>query len=251
MTESARVGILHVHSEYSHDSRDSVESLRCSALERGIGFVGLTDHAEDLDADDFLELRRDCETHSDERVRIFPGLEFRFPGYKGLHLLALNLREWIAPASPAEFVAMTRGKADLTISAHPVLYRYRMPDVVREGIDAVEVWNASYNTRYLPDPRAIRLLADIRRSRPEVVAIAGLDQHRSGNDRGARVILQQDEPDPLVAIRAGRFTNRGVTMGFDAQASFGPIGLGGLSVARAGLDLVNAVHERVMRRIKS
>jgi hypothetical protein len=251
VTESAHVGILHVHSEYSHDSRDSVESLRRSALERGIGFVGLTDHAEDLDADDYHELRRDCETHSDERVRIFPGLEFRFPGYKGLHLLALNLREWIAPASPAEFVAMTRGKADLTISAHPVLYRYRMPDAVREGIDAVEVWNTGYNTRYLPDPRAIRLLTDLRRSRPEVVAIAGLDQHRSENDRGARVLLHHYEAEPLVAIRAGRFTNRGVTMELDAHASLGAIQLGGLSVARTMLDLVNAVHERVMRRFKS
>ena len=251
MTESARVGILHVHSEYSHDSRDSIESLRGYALERGIGFVGLTDHAEDLDADDYVELRRDCEACSDEQVRIFPGLEFRFPGFRGLHLLALNLREWIAPASPAEFVAMTCGTADLTISAHPVLYRYRMPDVVREGIDAVEVWNTGYNTRYLPDPKAIRLLAGIRRSRPEVVAIAGLDQHRAENDRGARVILHRDEAEPLVAIRAGGFTNVGVTMQFDAHATFGPIRLGGLSAARAGLDLVNAVHERVMRRIRS
>ena len=250
MTESARVGIVHVHSEYSHDSRDSVESLRRRALERGIGFVGLTDHAEDLDADDYADLLRDCELHSDEQVRIFPGLEFRFPGFKGLHLLALNLREWIAPGTPAEFLAMTRGVADLTISAHPVLYRYRMPDVVREGIDAVEVWNASYNTRYLPDPRAMRLLTDIRRSRPEVVAIAGLDQHRAENDRGARVILQQDEADPLLSIRAGRFSNRGVTMQFDAHASLGPIRLAGLTALRGGLDLVNAVHERVMRRFR-
>jgi hypothetical protein len=146
---------------------------------------------------------------------------------------------------------MTRGVADLTISAHPLLYRYRMPEEVRAGIDAVEVWNTGYNTRYLPDPRAMRLLTDIRRSRPEVVAIAGLDQHRAENDRGARVILQQDEVDPLLAIRAGRFSNRGVTMEFDAYASLSPIQLAGLTVLRGGLDLVNAVHERLMRRFRA
>ena len=251
MTDCALVGIVHVHSEYSHDSRDSVASLREHALARGVGFIGLADHAEDLDADDYAALRRDCEAASDERVRIFPGLEFRFPGFKGLHLLALNLRQWITPGTPAEFLAMTSGVADLTISAHPVLYRYRMPEEVRAGIDAVEVWNASYNTRYLPDPRAIRLLFDILRSRPEVVAIAGLDQHDAQNDRGARVILHQAEPDPLAAIRAGRFVNRGVTMGFDAHATLSPLALGGLSLARTGLDLVNLAHERMMLMVKS
>ena len=146
---------------------------------------------------------------------------------------------------------MTRGICDLTISAHPVLYRHRMPAEVRAGIDAVEVWNAAYNTRYLPDPRAMRLLSDIRRSRPEVVAIAGLDQHNARNDRGARVILEKVEAEPLAAIRAGRFSNRGVTMGFDAHATLGSLPLAALSAARAGLDLVNLAHERVMRVLHS
>ena len=61
----------------------------------------------------------------------------------------------------------------------------------RDCIDAVEVWNASYNTRYLPDPRAIALLHVVQRTRPAVVGVAGLDQHDAGNDRRTRVVLQR------------------------------------------------------------
>ena len=51
---TARVGIVHVHSSYSHDGHDSVEDLRSFAERQGIGFIGLTDHAEDLE---ILELQ--------------------------------------------------------------------------------------------------------------------------------------------------------------------------------------------------
>jgi len=42
------LGVVHVHSNYSHDGRDSLASLATFAAERGIGFIGLTDHAEDF-----------------------------------------------------------------------------------------------------------------------------------------------------------------------------------------------------------
>lgn len=251
MTEQGRTGVVHVHSSFSHDGRDTPEALHAFAAARGIAFIGLTDHAEDFDADTWETLVADCARVSDAAVRLVPGLEFRFAGYRGLHLLALGLTRWIAPTTPAEFMAMTRGGvAGFTIVAHPVLPRYELPAEVRAGIDAIEVWNASYNTRYLPDPRAIRLLADIRRTRPEVVGVAGLDQHDGRNDRGTRVVLQAPSGDPLAELKAGRFTNRGVTLSFDAHARLGPLAGAGLWAARTGLDLVNAVHERVMRALR-
>ncbi len=191
MSDSARLGVIHVHSDYSHDGRDSIEALHAFALARGIGFVGLTDHAEDFEPDRYEALQRHCEAVSDARVRIIAGLEYRFNGYSGLHLLALGLSRWIAPRTPADFMVQSRGVTGFTIVAHPVLPNYELPEEVRAGIDAIEVWNASYNTRYLPDPRAIRLLHDIRARRPEVVATAGLDQHDARNDRRTRVLLDR------------------------------------------------------------
>ncbi|MEO8199500.1 MAG: PHP domain-containing protein [Gemmatimonadota bacterium] len=245
---AGRVGIIHVHSDYSHDGRDSLEKVSEFARERAIAFVGLTDHAEDMTPDVYREYKARCAALSDDSVALIPGLEYRFPGYPGLHLLALGLDRMIEPGTPEEFCSQASGLARFTIAAHPVLPQYQIPLSVGNSIDAIEVWNAAYNTRFLPDPRAIRLYHDLREHRPALVATTGLDQHDCRNDRETRVIL--DDPratDPLAELKAGRFINRGRTMQFDSRASFSGAGLAALSTARWSLDLVNVMHERVMR----
>ena len=241
--DTSRVGIVHVHSDYSHDGFDSLERLRHLALERGIGFVCLTDHAEDLDAESFPGYQRHCERLSDASVRMIAGLEFRFAGYRGLHLLALGLREWVEPATPEAFLSQAAPRAGFTIMAHPVYPDYRAPDSVLEGIDAIEVWNAAYNTRYLPDPKAIAMVREGRRRRPELLGTAGLDQHDGSNDREVRILLDAgNEHDPLAALRWGRFTNVGRTMRFRPQLDWGQLRMLGLSALRWGFDAVERVQ---------
>ncbi|MGI9078334.1 MAG: PHP domain-containing protein [Gemmatimonadaceae bacterium] len=246
---ATRMGIVHVHTDYSHDGRDSLEMVRDFCLARGIGWVGLTDHAEDLTPETFEEFAGRCRTVSDDRVHLIPGLEFRFTGFPGLHLLALGLSRWIEPATPGEFIRETRATAGFTIVAHPILCDYRLPEVVSAGIDAIEVWNATYNTRFLPDPRAIRLLLATRAKRSEVVGIAGLDQHDSRNDRETRVIISADESDPLTALRAGRFVNAGKTMRFDATVSMRPVRLAALTAARWIFDRAERVQHHAVSAV--
>ena len=248
--DGATVGVLHVHSAYSHDGRDTLEQLHRFAAARGIGFVALTDHAEDLSADIWDEYVARCRAASDESVQLIPGLEFRFAGYTGLHLLALGLSRWIAPDTPGAFIAQAREAARFTIAAHPILAHYRIPEEVRAGIDAIEVWNAAYNTRYLPDPRAIRVLHAIRRDRPEVVGTVGLDQHDARNDRETRVVVPASARDPLAELRAGRFTNVGRTMRFDARVELGPARLGALTMARWAFDRVERAQDRLARALR-
>jgi len=240
--------VVHVHSSYSHDGRDSLEDLREFGLAHGIQLIGMTDHAEDFEPAQYPAYLEHCRSVSDERIRIVPGLEFRFKGHPGLHLLALGLTRWIEPAHPGEFIEQTKGHSAFTIVAHPVLSRYRLPDEVEAGIDAIEVWNASYNTRYLPDPEAISLLHRVRGRRPEVVGIAGLDQHDSRNYRETRLtLLPDDMANPLASLRAGRFINHGHTMSFDAAVSWGPLRLGALKVARWGYDRLESLQDRTSR----
>ena len=246
--ELARTGVVHLHSDYSHDGFDSLERLREVAIERSIGFVCLTDHAEDLDAELFGRYRKHCETLSDGTVRLIAGLEFRFAGHRGLHLLALGLHEWAEPASPEAFLAEAAPKAGFTIMAHPVYPDYQAPDCVLNGIDAIEVWNAAYNTRYLPDPKAIGMVRKVRRSRPELLGTAGLDQHDARNDREVRILLDPGaENDPLAALRAGRFTNVGRTMRFRPQMDWGPLRMAGLTLLRAGFDAVERAQHHAGR----
>ncbi len=192
----------------------------------------------------------ECRALSDERVALLPGLEFRFAGHPGLHLLALALTRWIAPRTPREFIALAGAAAGLTVVAHPVLARYRLPDVVLAGIDAIEVWNATYNTRYLPDPRAIAILHELRVARPEVVGTAGLDQHDRRNDRRTRVLVAAAAADPIAELRAGRFTNRGCTLDFDAAVTMTPLQLRALVLTRWAFDRIERTQERVVRALR-
>jgi hypothetical protein len=248
MRAAGRVGVIHVHSSYSHDCCDSLERLREFALARRIAFVGLTDHAEDFAPEQFDAYVRHCRSVSDVRVLIVPGLEYRFDGFPGMHLLALGLTRWMAPRTPHEFILQTRGTDMFTIAAHPRLANYRLPEVVMQGIDAVEVWNATYNTRYLPDPRAIDLLHTIRRTRPGVLGTAGLDQHDCENDRQIRVVLDDAAGDPVTALKSGRFTNIGRTMSFGPAVEWNAARLRALAAARWALDRVEHAQERFARR---
>jgi hypothetical protein len=250
-TLASPVGVVHLHTEWSHDGRDSLEGVHAFARARGIAFVGITDHAEDFDGPRFEQFAAECRRVSTPEVHLIPGLEYRFAGYSGLHLLALGLRRWMDPPTPAAFAAEAPLVAAFTIMAHPVLPRYQLPDEVAATIDGIEVWNAAYNTRFLPDPRAVRLLAAVRRRRPEVVGVAGLDQHDARNDRETRVmLLDPAATDHLGELKAGRFVNLGRTMRFPSRAPFGTVALAGLTLLRGGLDLVNAIHERSARALR-
>jgi hypothetical protein len=238
-------GVVHVHSDYSHDGSDTLERIRDLAAMRGVRFVGMSDHAEDFDAARFETFAAHCHAASDARVTLIPGLEFRFAGFRGLHLIALGLRHWIEPRTPGEFAVVAPAACGLTIVAHPGLAAYRVPPDVVDTIDAIEVWNAAYNTRYLPDPRALALLRKVRGPRPAIVGVAGLDQHDAANDRETRVILDDaGAADPLAELRAGRFRNRGRTLTFAARAEWSAAGRLALSIARRAFDVIERMQHR-------
>ncbi|MGH7649863.1 MAG: PHP domain-containing protein [Gemmatimonadaceae bacterium] len=249
---AASLGIVHVHSNYSHDGKDSLVSLVEFAAARGIGFVGLTDHAEDFTEARWRAYVAECAAVSTGAVRLIPGLEFRFAGYRGLHLLAFGLSRWIEPTTPDEFIALASPASRFTAIAHPILAGYDIPARVREGVDGVEVWNGTYNTRYLPDPRSFRLLHEMQRQRPGIVGFAGLDQHDARNDRETRVMVNESEPaDPLGALKAGHFRNRGRTMQFDGGAGVAGARLVLLSIVRWCYDRVERVQDFMVRALRS
>lgn len=245
-----RLGVIHVHSDYSADGRDSLDTLREFGLSRGLHFIGLTDHAEDFTGEVFDHFVLRCEQLSDDRLRLYPGLEFRFPGHPGLHLLALNLRRWITPQTPEAFLRQAAEACELTILAHPILTRYHVPPVVAKSIDAVEVWNATYNTRFLPDVRAIRLYQSLRRERPELLAVVGLDQHDSSNDREVRLLVRGSaDVSPFALVRERHYMNIGRTMRLAPDVGWGPSKTAAWGAARWMFDRVERVQNGIARSL--
>lgn len=242
------LGAIHVHSSFSHDGRDSIAQISAWARAAGLSFVTITDHAEDFDRSTFEQLQAECAKHSDEHLALLAGLEFRFVGHPGFHLLACGLSQWIEPTTPEDFLRLARVHANLLIAAHPVIWRNSYPSSLLKQFDAIEVWNAVYNTRFLPDPGALRLLRSLRREGASTRAIVGLDQHDRTNDRGIRVAISATEVDPLAAIRGGRYSNIGVSMRFGPHAAWSPLRQIALEFARGVFDVVESLQDRIARR---
>lgn len=247
---ATRFGIIHAHSNYSHDGDASLEELRETFLDRGIQFAGMSEHAEDLSADLFDEYVRHCAAVSDSAVQLIPGLEFRFATHRGVHLLALGLRHWIEPQTIEEFFAQTRRNARLTVFAHPILARYAPPEIVLKNIDAIEVWNTRYNTAHLPDFAAVRLLHTLLKRRATVIGTVGLDLHSLDDDSAIRLVVDAAAEDPLVELRHGRFMNIGRTIRFSPTVQIAPTRLFFLRVARQTIDAVVRSKQKLSRIVQ-
>lgn len=240
-------GAIHMHSDYSHDGVDSLEMLRDACVARDIRWVGLTDHAEDLDREVFTEYLAHCASLSDDTFTFIPGLEYRFAGFRGVHLFAVGLTDWITPRTFEEFFDQTATTAQFTVLAHPVLCKYKVPQLVLDRINGIEIWNTNYNTRYLADPNAIALYQQLHALRPDVVATVGLDQHDSRNDRGVRTLIApEDLASPGNALKAGRFSTVGRNSSFDSHATVTQSDMRKLRIKRSALDTINRVHDRLV-----
>jgi hypothetical protein len=240
-------GIIHVHSTYSHDGKDSLEELREFAVGHGFGFVGLTDHAEDLDARVFEAYTTQCSSLSTPTCTLIPGLEFRFSQYKGLHLLALGLRRWIEPHTPEEFIALSGESAAFTIVAHPVLVDYVIPPAVLDQVNALEVWNPGYNTRYLPDVSALEALNHLSSRYPRLLAVGGVDMHDRAKFGELYLELRSSATEPLAALSRGDYRIVGKTMSLSARPPTPLMKLATLQWARRVFDPLNRVHGSLRR----
>ena len=215
--------MFHVHTDHSFDGESSVEELVRFCMENRFGFVCVTDHADLMDDESVLELVRECDAHSGGGVKIIPGLEYAFPQDEGVHLLCVGIREPVREKRIARAVDEVRRLGGLSIVAHPSRNGYRIPEEIVSAIDGIEVWNAAYDSRYLPDTGSLILWKSVRKKNPGVMAYTGQDMHAVRWFREVYLELHQvlpaEEVDLIEQLRAGRFRGKGRYASIEANAS--------------------------------
>jgi predicted metal-dependent phosphoesterase TrpH len=208
---SAR-GLFHVHTTHSFDGKSSVGELAGFCRENRFAFVCVTEHADGMDEDSVRRAVEDCDAHSGDGVRIVPGFEYAFPEEEGVHLLCVGLREALREKRIGRAVDEVRRRGGLAIVAHPSRNRYRIPEEIVPAIDGIEVWNAAYDSRYLPATGSLALWKRVRAKNPRAMAYAGLDMHDHRWFRELFLELGGEVParesDLIDDLRQGRF--RGV-----------------------------------------
>ena len=106
-------GVFHVHSVFS-DGEESLERLVEIFRLSGMSFAGVSDHAEVFDEGRMQEYVRLCESLSDNRFLVIPGLEFALHG-GDIHILGYGITRRVRFKSMEQLV---QGGGDSSATAN-------------------------------------------------------------------------------------------------------------------------------------
>jgi len=243
-------GLAHVHTRFSYDGKLSLKQLADFCLRKGFNFVLLSEHWKNLTPVRMERLVQQCYQFSRADLLLVPGLELELFGNKRVHLLAYGIKSIPVGGTAIEIIAHIHRQKGLAVMAHPSSQRYTWVKEFGAELDGIEIWNATYDSRYLPSVRSIRLFSKLRRVNPSLVALAGLDMHNLSEFRGLylEVLCSQLSTEGLIAsIRTGNFRIRNRFLTYSARPSVcGPLFFL-LIAGRLGIEIADGVLHTAMR----
>lgn len=241
-------GLFHVHSNYSFDGKNSLSELVNFCIKRRFDFIALTEHAEDFNESKMQLYVRECENLSKDKVTVLPGLEFGFKEYPGLHLLGVGLKKFIIANDILTTIDEVHSQEGLAVIAHPSRNNHRIPKEIIKKIDGLEIWNASYDSRYLPHHRSLKLYKNLGEEKHSLIAISGLDMHDINSFRELILLVPggfKDDRDLLLQLKRGHFINMGKFLSFQSKSEIGFLFRGVIFTGRLFLNLVDYFYWKV------
>src|SRR5437870_713134 len=207
-------GVLHVHSVFS-DGEESLERLVETFKLAGMSFAAVSDHAEVFDEDRMRQYVALCESLSDARFLVIPGLEFALKG-GSIHILGYGITRRVRFIHMEELVDGIHDAGGLAVLAHPPSGSINMIGSIKGKLDGIEVWNGRYDGTVAPRADSFQLLRRIRSLNPKAAAYGGIDLHKIGQARKpvyVRVEADRVDRDTIIgALRDGRFIVHGSNM---------------------------------------
>jgi hypothetical protein len=239
-------GLFHLHSDYSFDGKLSLEELKEECVRRKQNFMVVTEHAEDFDAEKLRRYLDHCRRLTDREFIVVPGLEFRMEGEREVHVLVVGAEALESAETPQGVMekAQSENGRGLVVLAHPSRNGHYLPKDLEHRIHGIEIWNAAYDSRYLPDYWAIRLFRSLRKLNRNLVGFGGLDLHDRSGFRKLKLQMRhpcRTEAELLTRLKAGRFSIRGPYAGIDSVPDWGFAKMLLLKVGRkllAGADIL-------------
>ena len=238
-------GLFHAHSNYSFDGKCSLLELVEFCKRKHFGFVVLTEHAEDFSESKMQSYVKECMFCSNEEIILLPGLEFGFEEYPDLHLLGIGIKEYIATDDISTTVDKIHKQGGLAIIAHPSRNNYFVPEGIIEKIDGLEIWNAAYDSRYLPNHRSLKLYNNLKNKNSSLNAFSGLDMHDFKSFRELTLVVDgkfQDGREFLELLKRGQFINKGRLLSLQSKPEIGIFHMGMIMSGRFFLKVMDFVY---------
>jgi hypothetical protein len=168
------LGAVHIHSDFSHDGKIPLDEIRNLFLKRGVRFVCLTEHIEDLTASEYGDLVKNCASLSNDEFLFIPGIEIEDECLLIIGIYAINDFEKL---EKRDFSNINRY---FTVIAHPhklkeSVLRSFLEGGERYSVDAMEIVNIRYNGRHMGTP--LYVIKNYIEHQDQVKAILGIDLH--------------------------------------------------------------------------
>lgn len=200
-------GILHVHSNFSYDGRHSLKEIALFAKKHGYDFIGMSDHSDTYDQSKMSDLVKECRNLSTPEFLLIPGIEFTCKN--NLHLLGFGIEQFTDLNDPILVAKFIKAQGGVPVVAHPIRYQYAIPAGLENGIDGIEIWNAGYDGRFVPNDRSIALWQVLRKQNRSLRAFGGQDLHQFQEDSHVKITLSCNglsREEILTSLREGDFT---------------------------------------------
>jgi len=241
--------LLHVHSDFSYDGKNSLDDLARWGRGRGLDALLLSEHVNDFDDDKMRRLVARCESLAGTGAVLVPGLEFAVEG--GFHILGFALRRFRSTVKPVEAVRFIRDEGGLAVLAHPARYRGAWPEPeVMAMLDGIEVWNATYDGRFVPSGRILRAYGERAGTMTAARPFGGQDLHAVTQNRlvvteapGARTVTAL-----LEGLRAGTASFGAAGFRFGMAARPAGFQLEMASVCHAAYTTAKRIRDRITAR---
>jgi predicted metal-dependent phosphoesterase TrpH len=199
-------GVMHIHSTYS-DGEFTLAELREVFLAQECSFVCMTDHAEYFDEKLIQQYRAECDSLSDQQLRMIPGLEYRCE--RNMHILGYRALKLTPSKEPEEVIRHIDGQQALSVIAHPKDEFFEWIEGFATLPRGIETWNSKYDGQYAPRAGTFALLQRLKGRSQNIQAFYGIDLHWKKQFRQFFVALDSDKNDEtaiLVALAAGKYT---------------------------------------------
>lgn len=209
-------GVIHAHSTLSRDGTLSLAELRSFFLAKGLRFLAVSEHAEDMNDAKVRTLIEQCEKNSDDEFCLIPGLEFVCDG--DVHIPGLGMKRLLEFTDPVQVINAIRGDGGFTVLAHPVRMKWRLPAEAIRAVNSAEIWNVGYDGKFLPSAEAFRWFKKAKAINPELLAVASLDFHKKAAFCNVAIEVEPTRMSAdaiLACLCAGRYRIR--TPLFDAE----------------------------------
>jgi hypothetical protein len=227
-------GILHVHSKFSYDGVSSVDELAAFGRACGYSFMAMSEHSDTFDRDRMAAYVDECRRVTGPDFVMIPGIEFTCES--NLHVVGIGIQTYTDMREPVRVARFVREQGGVPVAAHPSRYHHRLPSGLADVLGGIEVWNASYDGRFVPNASALNLLKEFRQRNASINAFAGQDLHRLPGRR-CRVTVgvhaERLDGDAIVrALARGDFSVSNGVFRLHACGEPGPLKLARIGAAR-------------------